>query len=61
MLKHPGVGWTLLAMLYVAAAVLTVFLALAMSDWWPLLLALVLLVMAGGCVMIGLGSRSQHN
>jgi hypothetical protein len=63
LLRQPGAGWLLLTTAYLTAAVLSVFLAVSMSVWWPLVLVVGSLVAAGGCLMAALhadgGSTSQ--
>src|SRR5262245_54177580 len=51
LLRQPGAGWLLLATTYLAAAVLSVYLALSMSVWWPLVLVVCCLVAATACAI----------
>ena len=53
-LCQPCVGWLLLAVLYLTAAVLSVFLTVATHDWWPLLLAVASMLASTRCVLTGL-------
>jgi len=55
-LWRPCVGWLMIAALYLIAAVLGVFLAVAVADWWPLLLTTACTVAAASCTRIGLDS-----
>jgi len=56
-LGRPGIGWVTLTVIYLAAAVLSLFLAISMSVWWPLVLAAVSLTASAGCVVAAIGSR----
>ncbi len=50
-LSRPAVGWSVLAVLYLIAAILNAELALATSLWWPRLLTLGSLLMALWCAL----------
>ena len=52
-LWRPCVGWLLIASLYLIAAVLGAFLAIAVAAWWPLLLATASALAAVVCTRIG--------
>jgi hypothetical protein len=58
-LWRPLVGWSVVAALYLTAAVLGVFLATAMAHWWPLLLTTACTLAAAACTMIGLDRHSS--
>jgi hypothetical protein len=38
LLRQPGAGWALLTTVYLSSAIVSVYLALTMSVWWPLIL-----------------------
>lgn len=50
-LLHPATGWLVLALLYLAAAVLNFMLALSASATWPLVLTGMFAAVAGLCVV----------
>ena len=47
--RHPAAAMLLLATLYLAATVVNVLLAIAMSTWWPALLATLLALVTVLC------------
>lgn len=49
-LAHPAIGWLALAVLYLAAAGLNLLLAVSTSRMWPIVLAALLIAVAGLCV-----------
>jgi hypothetical protein len=51
LLRQPGAGWMLLAAVYVTAAVLSVYLAVTMAVWWPVILVSACLVAATACAV----------
>jgi hypothetical protein len=56
-LRQPLVGWLLLSVLYLTAAILSVLLAAAMTEWWPLLLTLASLLAAVTCALTAFDRR----
>ena len=38
LLRQPGAGWLLLTTAYLSSAVVSVYLLLTMSVWWPLII-----------------------
>jgi hypothetical protein len=58
LIRQPGAGWMLVAMLYLTAAVLSVLLALSMNVWWPL--ALVAGSLVGGCACVTAALRARR-
>jgi hypothetical protein len=57
-LWRPMLGWSVVAALYLTAAVLGVFLAAAMAHWWPLLLTTACTLAAATCTLIGFDRHS---
>ncbi|HEV2783682.1 MAG TPA: hypothetical protein VGX25_30210 [Actinophytocola sp.] len=55
--RQPVVVWLLLAVLYLTSAILSILLAVAMTEWWPLLITLASMIAAGTCAMTALDSR----
>lgn len=55
--RHPVVGWLVLTVMYLAAAVLSGLLAHAMTTWWPLLLTVSSLLAATACGLTALDRR----
>jgi len=51
------IGWVWLAVVYLASAVLSLFLAVSMSVWWPLVLAVVSATASAGCMVAAIGLR----
>jgi len=48
-------------MLYLVAGVLSVLLAVAAKDWWPLLLASASALAATACSLIAMDRRHSHH
>lgn len=58
-LLHPATGWLTLSVLYLAAAVLNVLLAVSVGRFWPLFLAVVLCGASGACVSAAVRSMGR--
>jgi hypothetical protein len=56
--RQPVTVWLLLTFLYLAAAVLSVLLAIAMDTWWPVLITLTSLLAATACALTALDRRT---
>ncbi|MFL6140365.1 MAG: hypothetical protein ACJ72N_00655 [Labedaea sp.] len=59
LLRQPGAGWLLLATAYLSSAIVSVYLALNMSVWWPLALVAGSLVGAALCVTAAIRNARQ--
>ena len=53
----PRIGWVALAVVYLISAMLSLFLQISMSVWWPLVLAVVSAAASAGCLAAAIGSR----
>jgi len=59
-LRHPSTGWLFLAIVYLAATVINLLLALTMYVLWPLLLAALLALVTAFCTTAAVSARRRN-